>query len=69
MIIIQISISYFQSSHSKKKGCVQPSPPAPLPASSILKNLSPRFYLCGDGEGGGRLYVKPATDLGQTGKL
>ena len=51
MIIIQISVPYFQSSHSKKKP-VYSRPPTP----STLKNLSPRFCLCGEGEGGGWLY-------------
>ena len=50
-----------------KKVYVQPPPPPPPPSS--LKNLSPGFCLCGEGEGGGWLYVKPATDLGQTGSF
>ena len=68
MIIIQISVPYFQSSHSKKSLCTTAHPPPPPPPSS-LKNLSPGFCLCGEGEGGGWLYVKPATDLGQTGSF
>ena len=63
MIIIQISVPYFQSSHSKKEP-VYSRPPAHYPK----KSLSPILFVWG-GEGGGWLYVRPATDLGQTGSF
>lgn len=63
MIIIQISVPYFQSSHSKKKP-VYSRPPAHYPKKSV----SPILFVWG-GEGGGWLYVRPATDLGQTGSF
>ena len=55
----------------KKSRFTAPNPPPPPPRSALYpKNLSPRFCLCGEGEGGGWLYVKPATDhLRQTGSF
>ena len=67
MIIIQISVPYFQSSHSKKSLCTTAHPPPP-PALFPKKSLSRILFVWGGG-GWGWLYVKPATDLGQTGSF
>ena len=69
MIFIQISVPYFQSSHSKKKPVYsrQPPPPPPPPPAppSTLKLSLPDFVCVGRGRvGAGCMY-----HLGQTGSF